>query len=260
MTAPGELAASVERADLPVGGHERFAGYGIMAQPFRSGHVLALRRFPHNTIGGDYTSVWHCDPDGRWTMWNDAAPLCSCPRYFGPALTAAEQCPIEVEWTDPWTVRVHIDEVLDWETKITSTAATGAMSLAASRLPAFLWRNRVSLGVLGRIAGPALRAGTIRFQGTVPSRQWFRVRIPHVWATRDVTATLYGQDLGPAGPSHPQRWLGGFALPNRGLFAIGQATLETYDSDHHVQRVNNHHEDAEDGTRSRRRGDGTQRS
>ncbi len=51
MTAPGELAAALERSDLPPGEGERFAGYGIMAQPFRSGHVLALRRFPHTSIG-----------------------------------------------------------------------------------------------------------------------------------------------------------------------------------------------------------------
>src|SRR5215472_12925720 len=91
-TAPGEFATAVDRTDLPDGDEERFAGYGIMGQPFRSGHVLAVRRFPYNTIGAAYTSVWHCDLAGRWTMWSDASPLCSCPRYFGPALTAAHEC------------------------------------------------------------------------------------------------------------------------------------------------------------------------
>lgn len=236
MKEPAHFAKlAEEHRQLPPGGHERFAGYGIMAQPFRSGHVLALRRFPRSTIGGAYTSVWHCDPDGHWTMWNDTDPLCSCPRYFGPALTESEQCPIEVDWPDPWTICVRIEGVLDWKTEITPTPATRVMSLAASHLPEFLWRNRVALGVLGRTAGPTLRAGAIRFQGTVPSRQWFRVRIPHVWATRDVRANVHGQDLGPGGPTRPQRWLGGFALPTRGLFAVGQVTLETYDAGRHLQ-------------------------
>jgi hypothetical protein len=117
MKTPGAFAASIERTDLPEGDHERFTGYGIMAQQFRSGHVLALRPFPHNTIRGDDTSVWHCDPDGRWTMWNDVASLSTCPRYFGPALAASEQRPIDVTWPDPWTVCVHIGGVLGWETR-----------------------------------------------------------------------------------------------------------------------------------------------
>lgn len=235
MATPGELAASVERPDLPAGRDERFAGYGIMAQPFRSGHVLALRRFPHTTIGAGYTSVWHSDPDGRWTMWSDVAALDSCPRYFGPALGAVEECAIDVDWPDPWTVRVHIEGVLDWETKIAPTAATRMMSALGSRLPDRLWRNRAVLATMSRMAGPVLRAGTIRLAGTLPSQQWFRVKVPNVWATKDVTAVLRGENLGAVGPTHPQRWLGGFALPNRGLFAIGRATMESYHPDRHRQ-------------------------
>ena len=67
MDTPAELAASIERSDLPTTDGELFAGYGIMAQPFRSGHVLVVRRFPYTTLGAAYTSVWHCDPAGRWT-------------------------------------------------------------------------------------------------------------------------------------------------------------------------------------------------
>jgi hypothetical protein len=35
-----------ETASLPSGSGERFAGYAVIGLPFRSGHVLALRRFP----------------------------------------------------------------------------------------------------------------------------------------------------------------------------------------------------------------------
>lgn len=235
MTTPGEFAASIDQSDLPDYGHERFAGYGIMAQPFRSGHVLTLRRFPHNTIGGAYTSVWHCDPAGRWTMWSDAPPAQSCPRYFGPELSACEQSRIGVEWPDPWTVRVHIDGTLEWESRIARTAATTLMTAMATRLPRAVWRNRTALRAIGSFAGPVLRAGSIRLAGKVPSRQWFQVRIPRVWAVDETAATLHGQDLGAPGSVREQRWLGDFALPNRGLFAIGQVTLETYDPDRHSQ-------------------------
>lgn len=231
--APGQLAAAIERSDLPAGEDERFAGYGIMAQPFRSGHLLAMRRFPHTSIGAGYTSVWHCDPGGRWTMWNDAAPVDSCPRYFGPALTAVEECPIDVGWPDAWTVTVRIEGVLEWRTRIVATPATRMMTAIGAHLPDSLWRNRAVLAVMGRVAGPVLRAGALRLWGRVPSRQWFTVNIRNVWATADVTARLLGEDLGPTGPTRPQRWLGGFALPNRGLFAVGRATLETYRPERH---------------------------
>jgi hypothetical protein len=237
MTAPGELAAALERSDLPPGEGERFAGYGIMAQPFRSGHVLALRRFPHTSIGAGYTSVWHCDADGLWTMRSDVPWLNSCPRYFGPALAAAELAAIDVEWPDPWSIRVRIDGILDWRTAIGPTPATRLMTALGSHLPDRLWRNRAVLAAMSRVAGPVLRAGAVRLQGQAPSGQRFRVQVPRIWTTIEADATVHSEDLGPAGPAHPQRWLGGFALPNRGLFAIGTATFETYRPERHIRTM-----------------------
>jgi hypothetical protein len=122
MTAPGELAAVLERSDLPPGEGEHFTGYGIMTQPFRSGHILALR---------------------------------------------------------------HL------------------MTTLGSHLPDPLWRNRVVLATTSRVAGPALQAGAVRLQAHVPSGQWFRVKIPKIWATTEVGATMHGEDLGPAAPPSP---------------------------------------------------------
>ena len=39
------------------------------------------------------------------------------------------------------------------------------------------------------------------------------------------------------GPAHPRRWPGGFALPNRGLFAVGRATIERYQPERHLPVV-----------------------
>jgi hypothetical protein len=93
------------------------------------------------------------------------------------------------------------------------------------------------LGAMGRSAGPMLRAGTLRLHGALPTGQWFRVKIPRLWATDHVSVSLRGVDLGPAGPVPHQRWLRDFALPNRGLFAIGRATIETYQPERHHQVI-----------------------
>jgi len=51
MTQPRIWAERIEQtANVPDGDAERFAGYGIMAQPFTSGHMLALRRWPATTL------------------------------------------------------------------------------------------------------------------------------------------------------------------------------------------------------------------
>ena len=64
--AVGELLAvpggAVARPHVHPGQEERFSGYGVMGLPFRSGHVLALRRFPVTSVGPGYTSVWWRDP------------------------------------------------------------------------------------------------------------------------------------------------------------------------------------------------------
>jgi hypothetical protein len=234
MKAPADYAAATELASTPQGEGERFAGYGVMGQPFRSGHVLAMRRFPQTSLGAGYTSVWHCDRDGGWTMWADVPPMLACPRYFGPILTVAGECDITVEWPDPWVLDVRIDGVLEWRTRLTRTPATRAMSAVASRLPAAWWDSDAVLGLMGRLAGPLLGADEIRLHGRVPSEQWFKVNPLKVWATTGVEASLRGESLGVPGPGSQQRRLGGFPVPNRGLFAIGRATFETYQPDRHV--------------------------
>ena len=72
MNDPRDLVADIEACPrVPAGSEERFAGYGVMGLPFGSGHLLALRRFPASSIGPGYRSVWHCDPNGRWTFFQE---------------------------------------------------------------------------------------------------------------------------------------------------------------------------------------------
>ena len=87
MQEPGKVVETIEKSGkLPEGDDERFTGYGLMGVPFRSGHVLCLRRFPVTSIGRGYTSVWHRDPGGCWTLIQDVPPQNGCSRYFGSAV------------------------------------------------------------------------------------------------------------------------------------------------------------------------------
>ena len=67
-TVADQAIETEDRRELPRGDGERYAGYAIMGLPFRSGHVLAMRRSPASSIGPAYTSIWHrrqpCVP--RW--------------------------------------------------------------------------------------------------------------------------------------------------------------------------------------------------
>jgi hypothetical protein len=100
---PRRLVEELEAAaSLPAGSSERFNGYGVMGQPFRSGHVLAMRRFPASAVGPGYTSVWHRNPDGDWVFYADVAPRHACARFFGAIATDAIQTEIKLAWPTPF--------------------------------------------------------------------------------------------------------------------------------------------------------------
>ena len=100
MLEPKEIAERLEqRAELPGGEEERFAGYAVMGVTFASGHVLALRHFPASSLGPGYTSVWHRDPAGRWVFCQDAPPEQGCSRYFGSALDGSLVGQIRIVWS-----------------------------------------------------------------------------------------------------------------------------------------------------------------
>jgi hypothetical protein len=77
-----ELRRIIERIEdspsLPSGRVDRFAGYAVIGHPFRSGHVLALRRFSASSLGPGYASIWHCNPTGHWAFHSTVVPEQSC--------------------------------------------------------------------------------------------------------------------------------------------------------------------------------------
>ncbi|MGW0176196.1 hypothetical protein ACWDUM_20420 [Rhodococcus sp. NPDC003322] len=226
--------ATVRDAPLWPGTDERLTGYGVMGLPFDSGHYLALRHFPATTIGPAYRTVWHRDPDGEWTFFSTAEPEQSCPRYFASSTTThTVHTNIDLEWDGPYELRVTIPEVLAWRIGLASTPATAMMSAIGRRLPVAVWRNEPFLKMMGRTARPLLRTGRIGLCGTVPNGQRFGVAPQMLWAVTASEAHLRGTDLGTPGPLSHQDRLGDFWLPQRGMFAVGNADFESFDPARH---------------------------
>lgn len=226
--------AVLQNPTLPAGDDERFVGFGVMGLPFANGNYLALRHFPAATFAPAYRSVWHRDPNGRWTFYATTPGPQSCSRYFSTVTTnAAVQCEIDIAWVTPWSLFVGITGLLEWEIDLRATPATRVMSAIGRSLPAGAWTNRTVLGALGRAAGATLHAGQLRLAGTAPNGQRFMIAPRQVWAVSRSRAVLDGADLGPVGPLPDQAQLAGFRPPQRGLFVVGSGHFENFDADRH---------------------------
>jgi hypothetical protein len=221
------LAAEAEaRPEVPVGPGERFAGYGIMGLPFASGHVLAMRRFPASSIGPAYTSIWHRDPAGNWVFWQDQPAELGCARYFSAAITETRHVGIDLDWTAPDTIRLAVPELdFAWTATLRATRVTRALSAMATALPERWWSAARVLAVMGPAAGMALRAGRVGLTGRAPNGQRFVANPRRMWLVAESIASIGGVDFGPIGALDRQAALGDFAIPQRGVFAIGRATF-----------------------------------
>jgi hypothetical protein len=236
MTEPRQLAQRAEASpSLPNGTGERFSGYGVMGLPFRSGHVLALRRFPASSIGPGYTSVWHRAPSGDWTFYQDVPPEQACPRYFGPRLRRSLEWTIQVRWTGASAFSVEVDggRVVRWDVRLAAPPSIRAMNVLASIMPDALWHNEVALRAMGAMARRMLGTGRMVLAGRAPSGQHFNANPLVAWAIPSSRARVEGVDIGELGPLPEQEHLGDFWIPQRGLFVIGQAFFEPLDPTRH---------------------------
>jgi hypothetical protein len=222
---PAEIVEDLEQgSELPARSEEQFFGYGVMGLPFRSGHVLGLRRFPASSIGPGYRSVWHRDPDGRWTFYQDQPAALACTRYFGSEVEDVREGPVQIEWTAPCHFRVRAEGGdLDWTVEVGSTPVTRVFSGLGSALPARAWRSGLLLRAMSRVAGGALRAGRVRLTGLAPNGQRFVANPLTIWVVTASKATVAGTDLGEMGGIPEQAHLRDFAIPQRGLFVVGRA-------------------------------------
>ncbi|MEV2221295.1 hypothetical protein AB0E01_15600 [Nocardia vinacea] len=211
------------RGHAPWPGHEYVKGWGVFGLPFDSGHILALRVFPENDFG-PYKTVWHRDPDGRWSIFVDGDRLeTACPRYYGPACAYTGFATIRVAWTGPASLRVTVDEpALDWTLTAHETTALHVLNAVGRRLPLATWRSRSLVRAREMIAA-ALGLGHLSMTGVMPSGHVGTLMPQQMYLITQSTAVLDDRDLG-----HPARLdmnpvIGDVALPARGVVAIGQA-------------------------------------
>jgi hypothetical protein len=233
-----DVAALVGRLErepsLPEGQEERFAGYGVMAVPFQSGDILAMRRFAASSLGHGYSSVWHRAPEGTWTFWSDQPPLEACPRYFGSAISRAVMTPIVIRWPKPRQLEVEVPAAeLRWTLELETTRSTRTMNRLGEMMPDRLWRSPRALALMAKLAGRLLHAGRLGLSGHLPNGQAFVANPMLVWSIRESSAAIGGRDLGPVGALPEQAHLGDFWLPQRALFAVGRAFFEPADQSRH---------------------------
>lgn len=226
---PREIIREIEsNATLPSGEGDRFSGYAVIGQPFRSGHVLALRRFPASSVGPGYTSVWHRDPRGIWTIFSTVIPEQGCSRYFGGEITQNAVTPVEIEWLDAMQFRVNVRGALLWHVTLTASVVSRLMNIAAGFVPNPWWQNLRTLKAMGLAARFGLGTGRLNLAGTTPNGQEFIANPQRVWLIGSSRALMKGEDLGPAGALDQQARLNDFLIPQRGLFAVAHAFLREH--------------------------------
>lgn len=215
---------SAVRGTAPWPGHEYVRGWGVMGLPFDSGHYLALRDFPENDFA-PYKTIWHRDPDGRWSIFVDGPRAdTACPRYYGAACAHIGFAGIDVTWTGPMDVRITAAEIgLEWRLHARETALLRALNPVSARLPTWTWRPAPLLRARELLARRVLGMGEVRMRGTMPSGHTGTLMPQRMYLIDDATAMLDGVDLGRPAQLTSTPDIGGFAMPARGVLAIGQA-------------------------------------
>lgn len=224
------IIEQIEESSLvPEGDSDRFVGYAVIGSPFVSGHLLALRRFPASSLGPGYTSIWHRCPGETWTFYSTVAAEQSCSRYFGDEKEHNVQANIEIVCTGRDTLRVvaQCSRPLTWEITVAETAASRLINFAARQLPNSWWQKRSMLRVMGLTAQVILGTGEINLAGRTPNGYEFIANPKQVWLVKSSRAVVDGVDLGPAGPLTSQARLNDFVMPQKGLFAITSAFMQS---------------------------------
>ncbi len=217
--------------EAPWPGHEYVRGWGVLGLPFDSGHVLALRVAPQNSFA-PFQTVWHRDPDGRWSIFVDAPRLdIACPRYFGAACAYTGHARIRLSWTGPRTLRVTVDEPsLDWTLSPHTSLTLAALNVMSAAMPLATWRPDALRRARERMA-QALGMGHLVLSGVMPSGHVGTVMPQRMYYIDHAQATLAGLDLGRPAHLDENPTIGDVALPARGVLAIGQAMWQIRDPD-----------------------------
>lgn len=221
MKQPSPREAALHAPVGPVSsepGVDRVAGCGVMGVPFTTGDYLALRRWPATSFGPGYTSVWHRDPAGSWTIHADAPPERSCVRFMGAAVEHTRTVPIRLEWPADDRLVVTVGTDIEWTLRLGETVTSRMLTGTAGALPSLVWRTGPTLWLIGSSAGAMLRTGRLQLAGRAPNGHLFRVTPLRTWTVPDTSARVLGRDLGAPHPLPRPPRIGKIRLPQRGIF------------------------------------------
>ena len=227
---------STDTTDVP--DHEQYRGYGVMALPFDTGHVLALRVMPENDYV-PFEAVWHRTPDGRWSMYVDAPHHEElCPRLFGPSLERFGPADISVSRPDRSTLEVRMERPrLHWTIHVRDTLFTRLVNCVLPRIPGFLFGRRPILALVRTAARTMLGLGEMDLAGELPGGQRVAVRPRRIRLVSDSRAVLEGLDLGRPTVAEESPRTGSFRWPARGVLADGEIRVAVDDPTAHRRRL-----------------------
>lgn len=221
-------------------GHEHYRGYAGMVLPFSSGHMLALRVFPESDIS-PYKSVWHCTPEGEWSIYNDGPSLnTTCPRWWGPALKHAGLTGIELSWIGPNDLRVKMESPqLEWTMSMTAPPLLQALNKINASIPLWMWK-KTPLMHLQEWMARRLGMGNLNFSFTTPSKKDATILLEQLFYIDSSEAVWKGRNLGQLQKklnSNPT--IGKVQLPTRPSFVIAQAFARINDIEEYRQTKSN---------------------
>lgn len=227
MKSPRDCALESERnPQLPPGAEERVSGYGVMGQPFASGHVLGLRRWTASSVGDQFTSIWHRDPEGHWHFYESAQPQFACSRWFGHGVQESTVVDIDVTWDAPNVLHVISPGLVDWTLTLDSSPMTRVMNGVGRLLPFPAWRSSAMLRAMGAVATSTLGVGKVAMTGLTANGMPFDANPMRIWRVVEASATINGEDAGPPAPLAEQASLGDFWIPQQGIFAMGRVFVD----------------------------------
>ncbi len=235
-SAVRRIRPRVQRSPVP--GHEHQHWWGVLAHPFDSGHVLALRVARQNDFA-PFTSVWHRSPDGEWSIYVDGPRLdTACPRYWRAAAEHVQLADISVEWAGPMDLVVEMaDPPLRWTASMDAGPVVGAANAVSRRLPERVLRSRPMIRLAELAADRLFDLGDITLATPVPNGQDATVLTRRLFPIIDGSAQLDGDDLGSSAGMSENPTFGEARLPARPVFTVGRAYLTILDADEYENSV-----------------------
>lgn len=225
-----EIKPIIKGSPLP--GYEYGRGYGIMALPFASGHVLALREFPENDFA-PFRAVWHRTPDHMWSIYVDGPRHdTACPQYFRKAVAHVQTANIKLSWKDAKRLTIEMDQpALQWTVVMKTSPLIDLMNTVSASLPERVWRTPVVLRAMEKIGDLLFDVGAIKLSSRFPNGHFGILMPRRMFPIISSTAKLNGTYLGKPTRSKENPMIGNFKLPARPTFAVGSYYFQIQDQE-----------------------------